>query len=125
MRGTYEEQWKEVDRALDEGLPKTALELVEKIYARAKKEDNQPNTIKAISYRVALRAVTNEEDEVLLIRDLESEISEAEQPVRAVLTSMLADLYWGYYQANRWCINERTQVEDSTKHFLIRRQHYI
>ncbi|PLX31025.1 MAG: hypothetical protein C0600_06835 [Ignavibacteria bacterium] len=113
MNGSYEEQWKEVDKALDEGLPKTALELVEVIYTRAKREGNQSNTIKAISYRVALRAVTNEEDEVVLIRDLEKEIAGAEQPVRAILTSMLADVYWGYYQMNRWQINERSQVEDA------------
>jgi hypothetical protein len=113
MTGDYEEQWKAVDKALNEGLPKTALERVEVIYARAKRENNRPQVIKAISYRVALRAVTNEEDEVVLVRDLEKEIAESVQPVRAVLTSMLADLFWSYYQANRWRIHDRTQVADS------------
>ena len=113
MQGDYEEQWKAVDKAMDEGLPKTALEMVEIIYARAKKENNRPQIIKAISYRVALRAVTSEEDEVILIDDLEKEIAAAKQPVKAILTSMLADLYWGYYQQNRWRIHERTQVEDA------------
>lgn len=112
MKGDYEEQWKEVDRALDEGLPKTALELVEKIYERAQRDGNRPQIVKAISYRVALHSVTSEEDETVLIDDLETEIAAAEQPVRAILTSMLADLYWGYYQQNRWRIHERTQVED-------------
>ena len=111
MSGDYAEQWKAVDKALSEGLPKTALELVEVIYARAKKEGNRPQLIRAITYRVALHAVTNEEDEVVLLRDLETEIAQSSQPVHAILTSMLADMYWNYYQQNRWIINDRTQVE--------------
>ncbi|MDT8324241.1 MAG: alpha-2-macroglobulin family protein, partial [Bacteroidota bacterium] len=111
MSGDYEEQWKAVDKALNEGLPKTALELVEVIYARAKKEENSPQLIRAITYRVALRAVTNEEDAVVLLRDLETEVAQSAQPVRAILTSMLADMYWNYYQQNRWIINDRTQME--------------
>lgn len=112
MSGDYEEQWKAVDKALSEGLPKTALEMVEVIYARAKEEDNRPQLIRAITYRVALHAATNEEDEVVLLRDLEEEIARSAQPVQAILTSMLADIYWNYYQQNRWIINDRTQVED-------------
>jgi uncharacterized protein YfaS (alpha-2-macroglobulin family) len=113
MKGDYEEQWKEVDKAVDEGLPKTALEMVEKIYARAKAENNQPQIVKAIAYRVALLSVTDEEDEVVLIRDMEKEIAAAQQPVKAVLTSMLGDLYWSYYQMNRWRINARTESADT------------
>ncbi|MDX9758228.1 MAG: alpha-2-macroglobulin family protein [Bacteroidota bacterium] len=113
MQGDYEEQWKAVDEALRKRLPKTALELVEKIHARAKAENNRPQIIKSIAHRVALRAMTNEEDEVVLIQDLEAEIAAAEQPVKAVLTSMLADLYWNHYQMNRWRINDRTQVADT------------
>ncbi|MFZ1728597.1 MAG: alpha-2-macroglobulin family protein [Bacteroidota bacterium] len=113
MKGDYEEQWKAVDKALNEGLPKSALEMVEKIYDRAKKENIQPQIVKSIAYRVALMAVTNEEDEVILIRDLEKEIAAAEQPVKAVLNSMLAGLYWSYYQMNRWRIQDRTEVADT------------
>ena len=113
MSGDYNEQWTAVEKALNEGLPKTALELVEAIYARAKRENNRPQLIRAITYRVALHAVTNEEDEVLLVRDLEKEIAASAQPVRSILTSMLADVYWNYYQGNRWRINERTEVEDA------------
>lgn len=113
MQGDYAEQWKAVDEALQKRLPKTALELVEKIYARAKAENNRPQIIKAIAHRVALRATTSEEDEVVLIQDLETEITAAGQPVKAVLTSMLADLYWSYYQQNRWRINDRTETTDT------------
>ena len=112
MEGDYEEQWKAVDKALNEGLPKTALEMVEKIYARAKKEGNEPQIVKSVAYRVALLSVTDEEDEAVLINDMEKEIAGARQPVKAILTSMLADLYWNYYQMNRWRIHERTQVAE-------------
>lgn len=113
MQGDYEEQWKAVEKALNEGLPKTALEMVQKIHERAKKENNEPQIVKSVAYRVALLSVTDEEDEVILIGDMEKEIATAKQPVKAVLTSMLADLYWNYYQMNRWRIHERTQVADA------------
>ncbi len=113
MNGNYDEQWKAVDKALDEGLPKTALEMVEKIYSRAKSENNQPQIVKAAAYRVALLSVTNEEDEVVLVRDLEKEIAAADQPGKAVLTSMMAELYWNYYQMNRWRIHDRSEVNDA------------
>ncbi len=113
MQDEYEEQWKAVDKALDEGLPKTALELVEAIYGKASKQGNQPQLIKAIAYRIALRAATNEEDEVILVNDLEKEIAAAKEPSRSILTSMLASVYWSYYEQNRWRIAQRTVVEDA------------
>ncbi|MCZ7557993.1 MAG: MG2 domain-containing protein [Bacteroidia bacterium] len=113
MQDEYEEQWKAVDKALDEGLPKSALEMVEAIYLKASKQGNQPQLIKAIAYRVALRAETNEEGEVILVRDLEKEIAVAKEPSRSILTSILASVYWNYYGDNRWRISQRTVVEDA------------
>lgn len=106
----YSEMWKKVDEAMNDARPKTALELVEQIYSRASRENNQTHLIKAIAYRVALRAETNDDGELILIRDLEREIASSTQPVKAVLQSMLASLYWSHYQANRWRIGNRTQT---------------
>lgn len=113
MQSDYEEKWKAVDKALDEGLPKTALEMVEVIYAKAEREENIPQFVKAVTYRVRLRAVMDDEDEVVLVRDLEKEVARAKQPVRSILQSMLATVYWNHYQSNRWQISQRTQVEDA------------
>ncbi len=115
MQDEYEEQWKAVDKALDEGLPKTALEMVEVIYSKASKEGNQPQLVKAIAYRIALRAATNEEDDVILVKDLEKEIASAREPAKSILTSMLASVYWGYYEQNRWRVAQRTVVEDAAE----------
>ncbi len=57
----YTEQWKKVDEAIGKGLPKSALEIVQQIYSRAKSDKNKPQIIKAASYRVALLAQTNED----------------------------------------------------------------
>ena len=110
----YARQWKKVQEALDKGLPKTALEVVEEIYARARKEQNQQQIIKSTAYRVALQAETSDDGENILIKDIEKAIRDSEHPVKAIFQSMLADLYWNYYQMNRWKINQRTQVEDTT-----------
>ena len=52
----YEQEWEKVDSLVNIGLPKSALELVEKIYSKAKNENNSPQFIKATLYKIKLKA---------------------------------------------------------------------
>ncbi len=109
----YTEQWKLVDEAMRDGKPRTALELVENIYKRARRDRLDVQIIKSACYRIALRAETNDAGDSLLIADLHDEIRAAEAPVKSVFQSLLASLYWNYYQSNRWEISGRTIVGDA------------
>ena len=111
-RNFYASEWTKVDSALAKGLPKSALAIVEKIFVRAHAEKNDQQIIKSVAYRVALRAEAGDEQEKVLVADLLTEIAGAGQPVRAVLQSILAELYWRYYQENRWEIRGRTKLAD-------------
>ena len=51
LSGDYADDWKIVDSLHGQGLYKSALEKVESIQARAKKDKNAPQNIKAILYR--------------------------------------------------------------------------
>ena len=55
----YSLQWKKVDSLSNLGLPKSALVIVNKIYDQAKKEKNDPQYIKAVIYRLKLKADSN------------------------------------------------------------------
>ena len=46
--------WKQTDSLANLGQPKSALVLVDQIYAQAKAENNDPQLIKAIIYRIRL-----------------------------------------------------------------------
>ncbi|MCD4695661.1 MAG: hypothetical protein K8S16_05405, partial [Bacteroidales bacterium] len=111
----YKKDWEKVDSLIGLGLPKSALELTESIFIKAKKENNHPQFIKATIYKIKLSADFNEEFIEKTVVDLKNEISEAKQPAKQILHSLLADIYWRYYQANRYKFLERTTLINTPK----------
>ncbi len=109
----YEKEWKQVDSLVREGLPKSALEAVDKIYRQARAARNYPQLVKAVFRRLHLKAQIEEQELIKQIRGLEAEIESAPFPARAILQSALAETYWAYYQQNRWKILDRTPLSRS------------
>ncbi len=108
----YEKDWEKVDSLISIGLPKSALEITEGVYNRAKQEKNHPQFIKATLYKVKLKADFEEEFIETSVKDLKDEIKVAEAPAKQLLHSILADIYWRYYQSNRYKFLERTTVSN-------------
>jgi hypothetical protein len=108
--GDYEQAWQKVDSLENEGLSRSALEIVNEIYVKAKEDGNQPQFIKSIFYKLKFTDYTEENSDVKIIRDLKGEISKAKFPANAILRSILANTYWKYYQNNRWQIQARTET---------------
>ena len=111
---SFEKQWKKVDSLSGIGQPKSALEIVEKIYSQSKKEKNDPQFIKAIIYKMKLQADYREDALAATIRDLKKEMTGIDEPVRQIMSSLLAEVYWRYYQNNRYLFANRTQVFNNT-----------
>ncbi|MCD4737089.1 MAG: hypothetical protein K8R53_13680, partial [Bacteroidales bacterium] len=109
----FKKEWKTVDSLNKAGLPRSALEIVEKIYLEAKKQENLPHFIKAILYEIKLNADFQENAILFPIQDVKAEIIQADQPARQILQSILAELYWRYYLSNRYKIHERTTIHSS------------
>lgn len=107
---SYEKEWKTIDSLINTGLPQSALKLTDKIYLEAKNASNHPQFIKAALYRIKLQSDFQEEFMEKAITDLESEIVVAKTPAKQLLHSIVADLYWRYYQANRYIFLERKTV---------------
>ncbi|HLY70848.1 MAG TPA: alpha-2-macroglobulin family protein [Puia sp.] len=49
------------------------------------------------------------------IDDLHKEIRSANEPVKSILESILAEIYWHYFQQNRWNLYDRTKTVNFTK----------
>ncbi len=107
---TYTKEWKKVDSLVSRGLNKSALEVVNGIYAKAKSENNAPQFVKAIIHRMKLEQYMEEYSLENALNKLESEVKEARYPVKPVLQSMLAESYWQYYENNRWKFYNRTET---------------
>jgi hypothetical protein len=106
----YDSEWKSVDSLDNLGLPKSAVEIVNKIYILAKKSRNDPQFVKAVIYRVKLFSEFQEDFLTNTIRDLNTEVRVGPEPVKQVMNSLLAEIYWRYYQQNRYRYQDRTKV---------------
>ena len=103
--------WKQVDSLSNLGQPQSALDIVNKIYAQAKAEKNDPQVIKAIIYRIRLNSDFQENFLAKTIQTLQKEISVSGNPSRQILQSILAEVYWKFYQNNQYRFHDRTQVK--------------
>jgi len=106
------EQWQIVQKFESQGLPKSALEEVEKIYKKAKRTKNSPQLIKTLFYKSKYALTLEEDAQLNIINDLKNEISTAKFPSKNILESILADLYWQYFQQNRWKFYNRTKTSE-------------
>ncbi|HEY0676763.1 MAG TPA: hypothetical protein VGD17_00705 [Chitinophagaceae bacterium] len=112
----YEADWRRVDSLFQQrGLTRSALDGVQRIYAKAKKENNQPQLIKALIYRINLQQNIQEKGIIEGIYDLEKETAASEEPVRSILRSILAQNYWMYFQQHRWQLYDRTTTRNFNK----------
>jgi len=107
---TYTAEWAKADSLADLGQPKSALVLVEKVYNAALAENNDPQVIKAIIYRIRLSSDFRENFMQNTIADLQKEIQSAKAPRKQVLLSILAEVYRKYYQNNQYRFRNRTNT---------------
>jgi hypothetical protein len=97
----YQAQWQAVDSlVIQKGLTASALSIVNRLYATARREKNQQQAIKALVYRLHLEEKTSDEGLTANIKELESAIDSSSQPARSVLQNILAGLYQRYLFAN-------------------------
>ena len=93
------------------GLPKSAATVVDSIYTLAKEQENSPQLIKALLYQSKFLLTLEEDAQLKIVRNLQQEINTSSFPEKYILESVLAELYWQYYQQNRWRIYNRTHTE--------------
>ena len=105
-----EKEWKQVDSLSDNGLPKSALEIVDRIYKDAKSKSDNPEWIKAVIYRIKLYSTFREDFLLGTIHDLNGEINTAKEPVKQILQSIQAEIYLKYYQNNLYRFRGRSSL---------------
>lgn len=107
---TYEKEWKRVDSLVNIAQFKSALELTNGIYKKAKEEKNDAQIVKALIHRYKYSGQVEEFSQEKAITDMQEELKTAGYPLKPVLHSMLAEMYWQYYEVNRWTIQQRSQT---------------
>lgn len=113
----FKKEWIRIDTLIiKQNLPKTALEAVNQVYAKAKQQQLQAQIIKCLVYRLSLedRIFDNKPNNAITI--LENEIAATtNQAAKSILYCLLANRYQQYYNNNRWKFYNRSKTVNYTK----------
>ncbi|MFB0924365.1 MAG: MG2 domain-containing protein [Vicingaceae bacterium] len=104
----YKTDWKKVDSLEQNGLTKSALTEVKTILNKAEDEANHQQLIKALLIKAKLQSYVEEDVFVKTIQELTLEATKSSYPADPLIHSIIAEMYWQYYQRNRWRIQNRT-----------------
>lgn len=108
----YKMLWDKVEKLEVEGLPKSALKIVEDISVKAKKDKNHPQLIKTMLFKSKFALVLEEDAQLKIINSFNSEIEQSSFPTKNILENILANLYWQYFNQNRWQFYNRTKTSE-------------
>jgi hypothetical protein len=104
----YAKEWKEITNLEEQGLPKSALEKVESLLGKSKREDNPSQFIKCLIHRSKYVSQLEEDGFVKTVNTMRSDMEKAAFPTKQILQSMLAEMYSGYLDNNIWQFRNRT-----------------
>lgn len=95
--------------ACADSKPQDALAKIADIRKKAQNEHNEPQLLRSIMAATALNAEINEVTFAEQLKDLRQFQEQTSNPVALALARYLeSDLFWKYYENDRWTIDERT-----------------
>jgi uncharacterized protein YfaS (alpha-2-macroglobulin family) len=106
----YTRDWKQVDSLAGLGQAQSALDMVVRIYDQSKAANQADQFVKASVYRMKLESDFEEDYFENSIARTQLDIQSAQPPVKQILHSIVAELYWRYFQNNRWQILSRSET---------------
>lgn len=107
----YKKSWSNVDSLMSRSLPRSANKTVDIIYQKATSENNQDQILKCYIYFFKTNNYKENYFDSLVYK-MEVDLKNTPFPNNAVMHSMLAQLYWQYYQSHTWEISNRTELAD-------------
>ncbi|HZX57415.1 MAG TPA: MG2 domain-containing protein, partial [Mucilaginibacter sp.] len=99
-----------IDSLAAMGLPKSALAEVDKLERLARENNNAPQQIRAVVYRMTFESYLEQDALTAIINRLKLDIAQSTYPVKPVLQSLLGEMYWKYYQQYRYQYARRSRL---------------
>ncbi|MCK0191243.1 MG2 domain-containing protein [Arenibacter sp. F20364] len=107
-KDSYSSLWERVQKLENEAMTKSALEIVALISKKAKKEQNSVEIVKSLLFTSKYVLTLEEDAQLKIVQDFKQEIAQSEFPTSNILESYLANMYWQYFQQNRYRFYDRT-----------------
>ena len=112
----FDKLWAEVEAFEKQRLPKSAYEIVNTIYKKAKSEKADDQLVKAAIYKLKLSAQFEDRDPAEFIIEFEGELTSIKsKATKKVLMSMLGELYHQYGMRNMGRFQNRTEAVEEEK----------
>lgn len=109
---SYNGLWHEIKKAQEKDLPKTVIELCDRIIYLAKSENNSGQLLKAYVTKSEYRRAVSPDSLYRDIQELENMAEESTNPAEKMVThSLLASIYANYARNNSWALSKRTVLE--------------
>src|SRR5690606_4122097 len=89
----------------------------DKLQIIVKKQSNEALTVKNNIYKIKFLSYLQEDAIAKIVSSLQAEIKTAGFPVKNVLQSLLAEIYWKYYKQNGYRISQRSDLNSNNSDF--------
>jgi uncharacterized protein YfaS (alpha-2-macroglobulin family) len=104
--------WDKAEEASRNGLPKTAVENLDKIIEITLREENYSEWIQALTRKIVMEGTIQGNKPEIKVKILKKELAKTTDPEsKILLQAILAEWYWHYYERNRWRFMRRTATE--------------
>lgn len=105
---SYSSLWQRVQKLEKEAMTKSALDIVALISKKAKKEQNSVQIVKSLIYTSKYALSLEEDAQLKIVGDFKQEIDQSQFPTKNILEGYLANIYWQFFQQNRYRFYDRT-----------------
>ncbi|MDG1398637.1 MAG: MG2 domain-containing protein [Polaribacter sp.] len=102
--------WNKVEKLEVQNLPKSALTIVNAIYEKGEQEENAAQVIKSLFYQSKFSLILEENAQLKVINNFKKQIDNQKSPSKNILQNVLANLYWQYFNQNRYKFYNRTKT---------------
>ena len=111
----FKQKWGEIHTEINQGKTKSVAPLLDEIYLEAKKANHSDDLIKALLLKSKIAIETSDDENVVLETEqqIQEEISASRPVDKAILQSILAELYFNYYNESYYRIQKRTSVNEN------------
>lgn len=114
QKQSYSKMWKDVEALELRDLPRSIIKITDDIFAKAVSEENSPQMLKAFIYRANTNLRLDADSLYSQIKGIEKwEQTTTNKLDKAILNSMLAELYADYVNSNYWELGRRSDVLDT------------
>ncbi|MDQ8203558.1 alpha-2-macroglobulin family protein [Pelagicoccus sp. SDUM812003] len=105
-----EDLWLQVEEARQDGLPRTAIQILDTIIEQAEQSGQAAQALRANLQKISLEIEIQGGDTTYAIERLRERARDVPEFLRPAVSAITAHFYWSYFQQNRWSLLERSTV---------------